>query len=404
MLGFVKLKNITFFFQLVFITLFLTGCDTLHKQSSVTQSSKSQARPIIPEPVIQKPSLPQKRQGEQTLVALLLPFSGAGHEVGKSIMDAAKLALFDLKAQNIVLRPYDTGVDANQVIAQAENAIRDGAEVFLGPVFSQGTRAITALAQQANVPVLSLSNTPEIANHGVYPLGFNPGEQTKFLTEYLVDNGYKKIAILAPNTRYAQLAVESLKQGAHHATITREVYYDRSTTRFEEHIHALLGIAPGHTPNPKDFMDAIFIPERGDKLIQIVEVLAHQGVDFKKTKIFGPDILKEANASKEILLKGALFAAPDSVEREKFRKRFMNTYHYEPSEIATIAYDTIALITSFTKEGLKVSNQALTQKEGFNGIDGPFRFNEHGEVERRYAIFEIDQNTARIIVPPSRHF
>lgn len=386
----------------MFMTLFLAGCDTMHQSQS--SMSKSQPIPILPDPALLKPALPQKKQGEQTLVALLLPFSGSGQEVGKSIMDAAKLALFDLKAQNIVLRPYDTGADANQVITQAENAIRDGAEVFLGPVFSQSTRAITPLAQQANIPVLSLSNTPEIANHGVYPLGFNPGAQTKFLTEYLVEKGYKKIAILAPNTRYAQLAVESLKQGAHHATITREVYYDRSTTRFEEHIQALLGIAPGHTPNPKDIMDAIFIPERADKLTQIVEVLGHQGVDFKKIKIFGPDILKEADAHKEILLKGALFAAPDSVEREKFRKRFIDTYHYEPSEIATIAYDTIALITSFTKEGLKVSNEALTQKEGFNGIDGPFKLNVHGEVERRYAIFEVDQGAARIIVPPSRHF
>ena len=397
MLGFVKLKNARIFFQFMFIALFLTGCDTMHKP-------QSSSIPILPDPTLQKHSLPQKRQGEQTLVALLLPFSGSGQEVGKSIMDAAKLALFDLKAQNIILRPYDTGADANQVITQAENAIRDGVEVFLGPVFSQSTRAITALAQQANVPVLSLSNTPEIANRGIYPLGFNPGEQTKFLTEYLVEKGYKKIAILSPNTRYAQLAVESLKQGAHHATITREVYYDRSTTRFGEHVQSLLGIAPGHTPNPKDIMDAIFIPERADKLAQIVEVLAHQGVDFKNIKVFGPDILKEASASKEILLKGALFAAPDSVEREKFRKRFMDTYHYEPSEIATIAYDMIALITSFTKEGLKVSNEALTQKEGFNGIDGPFRLNVHGEVERRYAIFEVDQGAARIIVPPSRHF
>lgn len=386
------------------LCLFLSACETAHKPQSLRQAHAPQTKPLLPKPEKTKPSLPQKNPGEQTIVALLLPFSGAGQEVGKSIMDASKLALFDLKAQGIILKPYDTGSEPNQVQAQAENAIRDGAEVFLGPVFSQSVRSITSLAQDANIPVLSLSNTPEIANHGIYPLGFNPGEQTKFLTKYLVDQGHKKIAILAPNSRYAQLAVESLKQGAQKATITREVYYDRSTQNFDEHIRNLLGVAPGFTPNPKEILDALFVPDRPEKISHIIEALSHYGVDLKKIKIFGPDSLKESNASTFPQLKGALFAAPDSLEREKFRARFLKTYRYEPSEIATIAYDMIALIASFSKEGLKISNQALTQSQGFNGIDGPFRLNAHGDVERNYALFEVDQGGNRIIVPPSRSF
>lgn len=408
MAWFVKSKNLFPLMGCFALSLLSAGCDMAAKSQEKYSSQKRQAKPILPKeesvPVSAKSLLPKKNIGEQSIVALLLPFSGASREVGKSIMDAAKLALFDLKAQNVVLKPYDTGVDANQVISQAENAIRDGAEVFLGPVFSQSTRSIMAMAQQANIPVLSLSNTPEIANHGIYPLGFNPGAQTQHLKDYLVSQGHKKIAILAPTSRYAQLAVESLKQASSKASITREVFYDRSTQNFDEHIRSLLGVAPGFTPNPKEIMDAIFIPDRPEKISLIVQALSHYGVDLKKTKIFGPDILKEANASKDPFLKGVLFAAPDSVEREKFRKRFLDTYRYEPSEIATIAYDMVAMIASFSKEGLKVSNEALTQPEGFNGIDGLFRLDAQGNVEREYAIYEVDQGSNRILVPPSRRF
>lgn len=388
------------------LLLLLSACEA-PKQQNLNQvhSLKAPQQPKnLPRPEPELPQLPRKDPNQQMMVALLLPFSGGGQEVGKSIMDAAKLALFDLKANNITLRPYDTGSEPHQVIRQAESAIRDGAEVFLGPVFFPSVKSITNLAQQANIPVLSFSNTPEIATHGIYPLGFNPGEQTRAILDYVKEQGIRKIAILSPNTRYAELSVSSLKQHAGKAIITREVVYDRSTQNFDESVRSLLGVAAGFTPNPKESMDALFVPDRGEKLAKILESLQHYGVDLTSLKVFGPDSLKDADAAKYPLLKGVLFAGPDSTEREKFRKRFMDTYRYDPTEIATISYDLIALFASLSQDGYKISNEALTQENGFNGIDGPFKMNKYGQVERRYAIFQVDQGGGRIIQPPSRVF
>ena len=48
----------------------------------------------------------------RTRVALLAPLSGPRANLGQAVLDAAKLALFDVADEEFELRPYDTAATA----------------------------------------------------------------------------------------------------------------------------------------------------------------------------------------------------------------------------------------------------------------------------------------------------
>ena len=54
-----------------------------------------------------------------------------------------------------------------------------------------------------------------------------------------------------------------------------------------------------------------------------------------------------------------------------------------------MAYDLIGLISSLQKNNEDISFTNITNKSGFIGSNGLFRFNEDGSIERSLSIFQI---------------
>ena len=78
-------------------------------------------------------------------IALLLPLGGMGETaaIAKSMKQAAEMALFELNDPSVQLVTKDDGGTAAGARAAADAAIKDGAEIILGPLFSQ---AVTGAA------------------------------------------------------------------------------------------------------------------------------------------------------------------------------------------------------------------------------------------------------------------
>ncbi|MBT5809628.1 MAG: ABC transporter substrate-binding protein, partial [Rhodospirillaceae bacterium] len=80
-------------------------------------------------------------------VAILLPLSGANATLGRAMLNAAQLSLFELADKNFVLMTYDTRGDANGAAQAAESATRDGAGLILGPLLAESVAAARARVQ-----------------------------------------------------------------------------------------------------------------------------------------------------------------------------------------------------------------------------------------------------------------
>ncbi|MDE0780357.1 MAG: penicillin-binding protein activator, partial [Alphaproteobacteria bacterium] len=91
-------------------------------------------------------------------VGLMIPLSGSAAGVGRDLLDAAQLALFDFTLDRFELRIYDTG--SNPVIAAsaAARAQQDGVRLLLGPLFSDAVSAAAGVMRPQAVPVYAFSN------------------------------------------------------------------------------------------------------------------------------------------------------------------------------------------------------------------------------------------------------
>jgi ABC-type branched-subunit amino acid transport system substrate-binding protein len=122
-------------------------------------------------------------------VGLLLPLSGPAGALGRDMLDAAQMALFDVGENDLVLLPRDTGGTPAGARTAATQVIADGAEVILGPLFGQGVAAVSPLAAQAGIRILAFSNDASVATDGTFLLGFRPEEQVRRVVDYALASG-----------------------------------------------------------------------------------------------------------------------------------------------------------------------------------------------------------------------
>ena len=123
-----------------------------------------------PLPVPSEPA--PAREEAPVKVALLVPLSAQGHAgmIGKSLKQAAELALFERDNPSLQLIVKDDKGTPEGAKAAAEEAIKGGAKLILGPLFAKSATAVAPVARQAGVPVIAFSTDRQVAGNGVYLL------------------------------------------------------------------------------------------------------------------------------------------------------------------------------------------------------------------------------------------
>src|SRR5689334_23352426 len=114
----------------------LTGCETKPIPTARAPSGPAIAAAPPPEPIAPTAVAPQVTPSGKPKIALLLPLTGRARDIGHALQDAAELALFDGAGKDIALVPIDTGDTPEGAVAATERAIREGANLILGPLFS----------------------------------------------------------------------------------------------------------------------------------------------------------------------------------------------------------------------------------------------------------------------------
>jgi hypothetical protein len=108
----------------------------------------------------------------------------------------------------------------------------------------------------------------------------------------------------------------------------------------------------------------------------------------------------------EAMLRGAWYAAPDPDKRADFERRFLATYGRAPNRLATLAYDGVGLAGHLArlKPGGDFSAEAITNPNGWTGVDGIFRFLSNGRSERALAVIEVQPGRNTVVSPAPTTF
>jgi ABC-type branched-subunit amino acid transport system substrate-binding protein len=364
-------------------------------------TSRLQNAPITP--VMPTPAPPTVTSAAQpntkVKAAILLPLTGRNAALGQAMLNAAQQAVFDTAGANFELQPRDTAGEGGAEGA-ARTAVDNGAQLIIGPLFASDIPAVKMVAQNAGLEMLTLSTDTSLAEHGVYVMGLAPGAQVERVMSYAAAHGAHHYAALVPNNPYGALVGQVFQQSAaqkNGVIIDYETYDPNAPQDLADHVKNLA--------MQLDQVDALFLPESGSDLKAITDQLSASGFSASHTHILGTGLWDVPGlGNQNPLLVGAWYAAPDPAARKNFIAAYAAAYGQEPPRLTTLAYDATALAAVLAKRGGRFDDAALTNPNGFAGLDGIFRLLPNGSVERALAVDEVTKDSARVIDPAPTSF
>ncbi|MBV9016003.1 MAG: ABC transporter substrate-binding protein, partial [Alphaproteobacteria bacterium] len=123
------------------------------------------------------PGGPPPLAGGPVKVAVLLPLAGANADLGKSMLEAAQMALFTTGNDRLTLVPRDTGGTPDGAAGAARAALADGAQLIIGPLLAAEVDAVKPVAAVARVNVIAFSTATQLAGDNVFLMGFLPRQE-----------------------------------------------------------------------------------------------------------------------------------------------------------------------------------------------------------------------------------
>ena len=340
------------------------------------------------------------RNREIVRVGLLLPFSLRPQDAA-ALYNAAELALFDHGNQNTLLIPRDAGADEASANAAARALVADGADIIIGPVLREGVIGAANAARPQNIPVIGFSSDRTVGGNGAYLLSFQLEDEISRIVSYASAQNIRSIALLAPANEYGRRVEAALRAEArlHNMSVVHSTLYNRTDA---DAGGAATSLAGALRTQP---VQSILIAESGTPLRSIGTALVRAGVDQRQVRFIGTSVWA-GEAQREPSLAGGWYVSPDPAARTSFETRYQNTFGQQPTRLASLGYDAVALAALLSRNGGPngFSRAQLENGEGFSGSDGLFRFRSNGAIERGLAIIEVRQNDVAILDAAPRQF
>jgi ABC-type branched-subunit amino acid transport system substrate-binding protein len=389
------------------------------------------AQPVEPA----EPLAPELPPGPVAL-ALLVPLSGERQALGRDLFDAATLALFDVARDDIVVLPKDTGGTPAGASAAATEALAEGARLIIGPLFAAEAGAVAPMASAAGVPVIAFSSDRRVAAPGVYVFGLAPEDQIDRAVAFALSQGRMRFAALVPDNDAGHVMARAVAKSVTErgGLLARPGFYGPAEGDATSEVRAFADFATRASALSDQYAalegrtdeaavaararleqaaafgqlgyDTVVLPLGGQRLRSIVALLPFFDVGPPDVQVIGTAAWDEPSTLAEPGLAGGWFAAPDANLRASFARRFQASFGRDPSPIASLAYDAVALagVLVATAPASPFAEARLVGPSGFAGVDGIFRFFPDGTSQRGLAMFQVVGGKAEMIAPAASSF
>ena len=340
-------------------------------------------------------------------VALLVP-GGSGQAsdelLARSLQNAARLAMADLNGVTIDLRVYNTAGQPAQAQAMALQAVDEGAQIILGPVFAQEANAAGVAIASRGVNLLSFSNNPDIAGGNVFVLGPTFQNTATRLASYATRNGRNRVMIVHDRNTAGELGRSAIERGVAQSggTVVGIGSYEFSQ-------NGVVSAAPGIVATARSSgANAVFLTaDTAGALPLVTQLLRDNGLDPETMRLIGLtrwDIPAATLALPGV--QGGWFALSDPGLYAQYQARYQAAYGEAPHPISGLAYDGIAAIGALAKRGQTgpIPAALLTQGAGFVGVNGIFRLRGDGTNERGLAVAQVRNSQVVVIDAAPRSF
>ena len=343
-------------------------------------------------------------------VALLVPLGSGKSELdflGNSLVNAARMANNDLASVDLNIKVYPTSGDAATAAVAAQQAVSEGAQVFVGPLFSTAAAAVAPIAAQSGVSVLSFSNNTQVAGNNLYLLGVTFDSIANRVVGHAVANGQSNIAVIHSDDPAGAAGMQAASNAIARfgASFVGAFPYELSPQGISTAAPTIARQVSAAGANA-----VVLTDDPGAGLVFLTPVLASAGLNSKSTKFLGLtkwNVPAEAAATPS--MQNGVFAAADPNVYSQFESRYSATYGSSPHNLAGLAYDGIAaigaMITSARASGdVALTSDQITDPSGFAGVNGVFRFRPDGGNDRGLALMQLRGGQAVVIESAPRSF
>jgi len=378
-----QFKRIVLVIQFLLFSIFLASCsDNLSPSQGGGQSQTA-----------------TNTLNQEFRVALLIPMGSEDTEtanLARIFEQSTQMAIDQVSPSPIVLNVYDTKGNPQDAYIAAQQAISDGTDIILGPLYSDSTRVIAPLANVSRIPVFSFSNDSRIASGYVFSLGQTFENASERIVNYLISQGYTRAIIVQADTISEIRGAEVLTQAAQVAgmeliqTITYEYSQPGGLKAVEE-------IALAIEADKPDVL--LFTGNPAGAVPLILEILNDRGIT---NDIVVAGIERWDTPSSTLQLNGlqeSIFPKFDPNQSAIFSNRYKYYYGEAPHSLAAIPYDGIIVIDALVKRGQDgtITLNEIRNTDELIGAYGPFQINPDGTTKRSLAVFKIQDRKVVVV-------
>lgn len=359
---------------------------------------------------------------ENFRVGMLLPLSGKAAKQGQGLKNAAMMALDDVNNPKLIVQFYDTKSTPSGARTAVENALNQRSRLIVGPLMSTEVQAISDQTRSHNVPVIAFSTSQEVLQPTVYTLGLLIDEQVERIVSFAAKQGRQRFALLVPDNKMgmavAKAAVAAAQENG--AEVTRIAFYPPNTTDFANIVKQLTDygsrsyklnnmkatlkaqankgdaaaakklkqLKTTNSAGDVDF-DAVLIPEYGAKLKSIISMFGYYDVYAPQVKFLGTSLWENTNLNKETMIVHSWYPTLSRYQSAYFSNKYSQLFGERPSSLDSFGYDAIALASALAQQDSGDLNDAITNHDGYIGINGAFRLFGNGTNQHSLDIMEI---------------
>lgn len=348
------------------------------------------------------PALAFAQSGEPLKVGLLSTLSGPGAGLGIDIRDGFQLAV-KLGGGKLGGRPAEVIIADDQASPDvgrqtADRLVkRDKVDFMTGVVFSNVMLAVGTPTFQSKTFYVSANAGPsQYAGEQCNPYFFSASWQNDNLHEAVgktvLDKGYKKVALIAPNYPAGKDALTGFKR-FYKGEIASETYTQLTQLDYGAELSQLRASKP----------DAVYIFLPGGLGINFIKQFVGAGLS-KDMTLFGPgfsgdeDVIKAVGEPMLGMFNTSQWAHDlDNAANKKFVAAFEKEFGRLPSLYAAQGYDAAKLIDAAVRDSKgKLDDKAVVRKAleaaKFDSVRGAFKFNTNHFPIQDYYLRVITKN------------
>ena len=241
----------------------------------------------------------------QVKVGLMLPLSAAGNAgvAAQSMKNAAEMALAEFQNPNIQLLIKDDGGSPQGAQQVTQQALDEGAEIILGPLFAASVPATAQLTRTRGVSVIAFSTDSSVAGRGVYLLSFLPESDVNRIVDYCRQHRQEDLSRRCCPTMPMAMwwrPRSSRRSAARADASSRSRNTAPTARRAARTVAQSLGSA-----------DALFIADDGESVVATADALTAAGANLRNIQLLGTGLWDNPRVFASPALQGGLYAAPD---------------------------------------------------------------------------------------------